>query len=216
MDSNIVAAFIGLGGIVLGVILTAAFNWAQGRARQKDQKVEYRRVLTLLQAECERNQVAFVETWDKVTSNAYWVPNTGYTFAEQEFHKRLRLVRLPLPVWSRQIWEGDRALIRKAIDATKIIDIAGLYADLDAFTSVRAKLLEAFNTETNKKLADDFTAWMEAKSLRTAQNKSMSSSYERDIHAAISTFNDQTLELWNECQVIAEHIKKYHSPIPQP
>lgn len=208
MNDTLLGALIGASATLLGVTGAAGIGWVQGRARELKQR---RNVRTLLRLENAHNLKALAAFWDSVTLGAGREPGVGYGGDELEFEKRLRLANLTLPAWGHVMWESQVASLADALSRHELERAYSLHTDLDTFAEVRSRLQEAFNTNEGKKLAADFTNWIEHKRVRME----VSDAYGRDLLNALREFNQRTFPLWQECMGIANTVRQYGNPIPE-
>ncbi len=209
MNDTLLGAIIGVGGVLLGVVLTSAVNWRQGRAREQQER---RGVRLLLRLESAQNLQALSEFWDKVVSTTFWEIGVGYSPEEEEFHNRQRLATVPMPVWGHLMWESQAGLMAMALYPTEIERVYRLHTDLEMFSAMRAKLQEAFDTPEGKQLAAGYAEWMVS---RRQQQQAMAHSTTQQMYAPLRAFNEQTNPFWAECLAIYNRAQQLDNLIPE-
>lgn len=200
MDEALLVAFIGVGGIIVGVILSSVITLIAGRWKEARQKRNIRRVLRW---ENEYNLTTLKDFWWKVTRE----PAPEGSSEEVAFEQRLRLATFFLPTWGHMIWQSESPRLSSVLTQEEFAGAYRLHNNLDIFAARRAALQQALDNSTARQLRADYERWRDARQKRTAEDVPHVS-YER-----LFNFNMGTFDCWRDCEVICNSAHPLNNPI---
>jgi hypothetical protein len=116
-------------GVVVGFALAQGGQFLTARRESAERNRSVRRSLGV---EIDRNLRELEEAWRRLGADGG--AGVGATTLAA------RLVDLPLPAWTRRLWEGRPDFAAGALDDQELVAVDRLYAALDRITGVRAAL----------------------------------------------------------------------------
>jgi hypothetical protein len=195
---------------VVGALAATAFNWLQGKARERRERLGVR---MLLRQECGRNLATLEAFWERVTSKEYFIRGAGYPMHVEALHYRHRLATQMLPPWGRLMWESQAGLLASALTPAEIERTYSLYQDLDAFTALREQLQAEFDTRAGIRAAKDLDDWSVVRTMQAAGGEFSYVSADADIESRAPGFNQQTFDVWAACEAIHNRARQYGNPV---
>jgi len=200
MDSTLVAAYIGAGSAIIGVILGSAIagvgNW-YGRARRRK---NVRRVLSWEHA---YNINILEEFWKKVNQEVQ-LPNQ--LDDEKEFERNLRLSEEKLDAWGHLMWQNYASEVASVLSGDEFNQSYRLHSTLDMFSSRRKSLQGIIN-------GDIGNPGMMAYNRHLQLQRSSPGAYTPNDSAAIHNTNLFVHPLWDECLSIYTTCHQIGNPI---
>jgi hypothetical protein len=125
---DFVGVFGAIIGAILGFLLSELRQWTT-EGKQAD------RVRTMLKLEIDQNISLLRENWE------YWNKAIQSNKSSQKISNLCRSLRaIPLPQWSRRVWEGQVSLLPIALNEEENRKVDSLYSQLNKITKITSQL----------------------------------------------------------------------------
>lgn len=200
LDSTLVAAYIGAGsaiiGVILGGVIAGAENWHERSSRRKN----VRRVLSW---ENTYNIDILEEFWKQVNREDQPQGQPDYI---KEFERNLRLAEENLDSWGHQMWQNYASEVASALSEDEFNRSYRLHSTLDVFSSRRKSLAGIIYGDFGK------TGMMAYNKEKQLQSRSPGA-YTPNDAAAINDINLFVRPLWNECSKVYTICHQIGNPI---
>jgi len=200
LDSTLVAAYIGAGSAIVGVILGSAIagvgSW-YGRSRRRK---NVRRVLSWEHA---YNIGMLEEFWKQVNQEGQ---PQGQFDAVKEFVRNLRLSEENLDEWGHQMWQSYSGEVASALSEEEFNQSYRLHSILDKFSSRRKSFAAIIHGDFGK-------AGMMAYNRHQQLQSRSPGAYTPNDTVAIHNTNEFVRPLWEECARIYTICHQIGNPI---
>lgn len=117
--ADIIPAFIGLGGVILGFVLSEGASYIR---RRREQQQLTQAIKTLIRIEIDQNLAWLSEVAQRLDKE------------EQDVNRRQMfslLISMPMPIWSHQLWESQLVSVPSALSTEMISKVHEFHGDLD-------------------------------------------------------------------------------------
>jgi hypothetical protein len=135
--ATIYAALIGVGGILIGIILSFCLESLRTWYRENNTK---RRVRELLRLEIDHNLKELNEFWGEMRQ----VEPSKIITDFQILPEVLKLTGIPLLMWSHNIWQSQLSLLHVALKDDEAKETHFIHRKLDEITNLHNKILVTY------------------------------------------------------------------------
>jgi hypothetical protein len=128
----------GLIGVIAGILLAEGFRWLREERRRKEERVAVRLLISL---EIDDDLAALDVLASQLSEAEKVIRETDPELPR--YGLACGFLDMPVPAWSRHMWDSQTAKITGALAPQEIKSIHALHSDFDAFLSIRASMAGA-------------------------------------------------------------------------